>query len=353
MKALLVVVVGLGVAFLAPVQQTGPIIDEWEVPVMMDSAGTLYDVFPSTNRERTRPRDPYVHPDGRVFFCGQAGNYIGSLDPETGAFERYTLPDGAHPHNLIIDDDGIVWYAGNRDSHIGRLDPATGEVTKIMMPDPAARDPHTLTWDTNGDIWFTAQFSNFIGKLTVATREVELIKVPTEGSRPYGIMMDHSGLRPWIVLFGTNKIATVDPETMKLTEFELPRPETRPRRIAMTSDGQVWYVDFSNGMLGRFDPETETVREWATPGGSDSRPYALMNDDTDRLWFFEGKRGVPVQMVGFDARTETFLGSTPLESGSGTVRHVFFHAETNAIYFGADANTVGRAVLPPRGALVP
>ncbi len=352
MRALILIVVSAGTMFAAS-QQTAPTVDEWEVPFKMDSAGVLYDEFPSTRREATRPRDPYVHPDGRVFFCGQAGNYIASLDPATGEFVRYELPDGTHPHNLIIDEDGIVWYAGNRDSHIGRLDPETGEVTKIAMPDPDVRDPHTLTWDRNGDIWFTAQFSNFVGKLTVATLKVQVIEVPTERARPYGIVMDPSGLRPWIVLFGTNKLATVDPETMELTEFVLPRPETRPRRIAMTTDGHVWYVDFAGGMLGRFDPETEGVREWATPGGPESRPYALMNDDNDRLWFFEGKRGVPVQMVGFDATTQEFLGSTPLESGPGTVRHVYFHAPTNAIYFGADANTVGRATLPPGRVLVP
>ena len=352
MKSLLFIAVTAG-AFFASVQQTAPTIDEWEVPIKMDSAGTLYDEFPSSGREGTRPRDPYVHPDGRVFFCGQAGNYIASLDPATGVFVRYVLPDGAHPHNLIVDDEGIVWYAGNRDSHIGRLDPDTREVTKIMMPDPDVRDPHTLMWDKNGDIWFTAQFSNVIGKLTVETGDVQLIEVPTERARPYGILMDASGLRPWIVLFGTNKLATVDPETMELTEYELPRPETRPRRIALTSDGHVWYVDFAGGMLGRFDPETEGVREWATPGGPESRPYALLNDDKDRLWFFEGRRDTPVQMVGFDAATLKFVGSTPLESGPGTVRHAYFHAPTNAIYFGADANTVGRALLPPKQALVP
>lgn len=352
MKAIIPLSVALALVFTLP-QQSGPTIDEWDVPFRMDSAGVLYDEFPTTNRERTRPRDPYVHPDGRVFFCGQAGNYIGSLDPETGEFKRYDLPPGVHPHNLIIDDDGIVWYAGNRDSHIGRLDPQTGEVTKIMMPDSAVRDPHTLTWDKNGDIWFTAQFSNYVGKLTVAKGEVQVVRVPTERARPYGIMMDPSGLRPWIVLFGTNKLATVDPETMELTEFELPRPETRPRRIGITSKGHVWYVDYAEGMLGRFDPETKSVREWATPGGPESRPYALMNDDKDRLWFFEGKRGVPVQMVGFDATTQEFIGSTPLESGPGTVRHVYFHPPTNAIWFGADANTVGRAVLPAGRVLVP
>ena len=74
----------------------------------------------------TFTRDPYVAPDGRVFFCGMAGNYVGVLDTATGEFKRFELPNPANPHNLIIDAKGIVWYAGNRGAHIGRLDPATG-----------------------------------------------------------------------------------------------------------------------------------------------------------------------------------------------------------------------------------
>ncbi len=321
-------------------------ITEWRVPYRMDADGSLFDEYPTTRRERTRPRDPYVHPDGRVFFCGQAGNYIGSLDPTTGEFRRYELGDGTDPHNLIIDGDGFVWYAGNHDRHIGRLDPTTGEITRFDMPDPSVRDPHTLVWNKDGDIWFTAQQSNYVGKLTVATGDVELIEVPTPRARPYGIVMDRAMTRPWIVLFGTNKIATVDPATMDFKEFTLPRVQARPRRLQITSDGTVWYVDYANGMLGRFDPASVQVQEWDMPGGNGSRPYAMVIDDRDRLWFFESPRGVPTRLVGFDAHTHEFFSVTDLESGPSTVRHAYFHPTSREIWFGTDANTIGRARVP-------
>src|SRR3712207_7491042 len=38
--------------------------------------------------EKSRPRDPYVAPDGRVWFVGQAGNYVAVLDPKSGEFKR-------------------------------------------------------------------------------------------------------------------------------------------------------------------------------------------------------------------------------------------------------------------------
>lgn len=294
--------------------------------------------------EDSRPRDPYVDGNGQVWFVGQRGNYVAVLDPESGEFRRYELPDRALPHNLIVDDAGIVWYAGNGNAHIGRLDPATGDVEVIPMPDEAARDPHTLTFDGNGDIWFTVQGGNFVGKLDTDTREVRLVASQTPRSRPYGIVVDDSN-RPWINLFGTNKLATLDPQTFELREIALEREDARTRRIGLTSDGAVWYVDYAKGYLGRLDPASGSVREWAMPGGPDSRPYAMAVDAQDRIWAVE--TGVqPNRFVGFDPKSETFFGTTEVPSGGGTVRYMVFHAPTNTIWFGADTNTIGRIVLP-------
>ena len=36
-----------------------------------------------------RTRDPAIAPDGKVWFVGQAGNYIANLDPASGAQKKY------------------------------------------------------------------------------------------------------------------------------------------------------------------------------------------------------------------------------------------------------------------------
>lgn len=294
--------------------------------------------------EDSRPRDPFVDGNGQVWFVGQRGNYVAALDPESGEFRRFELPERALPHNLIVDDAGIVWYAGNGNAHIGRLDPATGEVEQIPMPDEAARDPHTLTFDASGDIWFTVQGGNFIGRLDTDSREVRLVASQTPRSRPYGIVVDDSG-RPWINLFGSNKLATIDPQTFELREIALQREDARTRRIGLTSDGAVWYVDYAQGFLGRLDPASGAVQEWALPGGTGSRPYAMAVDAQDRIWAVE-TGAEPNRFVGFDPETEQFFGTTAVPSGGGTIRHMVFDAPSNAIWFGTDTNTIGRIVLP-------
>lgn len=301
-------------------------IDEWPVPF-----------------ENSRPRDPYVADDGRVWFVGQTDDYVGWLDPKSGEFGRHPLPDGAGPHNLIIDDEGFIWYAGNRDSHIGRMDPATGEIERIDMPESRARDPHTLVFNHDGDIWFTLQGANLVGFLDTDTRAVSLIDVPTPRSRPYGIVVDADN-RPWLNLLGNHKLATVDPETHALTEIETPRADARTRRLAATDSG-IWYVDWAGGHLGRFDPDAQSFSEWLLPGGADSRPYAMAADAKGRIWVFETGAS-PNRLLGFDPESGEFFASGTVPSGGGTVRHAVYHAASHTIWFGTDTNTIGRARLP-------
>ncbi len=294
--------------------------------------------------EKTRPRDPYVAPDGRVWFVGQAGNYIAVLDPNSGQFKRFEIDAGTHPHNLIVDRQGMVWYAGNRNGMIGKLDPATGKITRYPMPDPAARDPHTLVFDPTGNIWFTAQQSNYVGRLDTRSGKVDLVKLTAERARPYGIVTDRSG-RVWVNEFGVPKIASIDPKTLEVKEFALPHERARGRRIGLTSDGKVWYVDYTRGFLGRLDPATGKIDEWANPSGSQSMPYAMAVDDRDRIWYVE--TGVqPNRLVGFDTKKGEVISITPIaKSGGLTVRHMYYHAPTKSIWFGTDAGTIARAKI--------
>jgi virginiamycin B lyase len=291
----------------------------------------------------SRPRDPFYQDAHHVWFVGQRDGYLAYLDPETGDFVRYDLPEGAGPHDVIVDDDGIVWFAENVLGWIGRLAP-DGTMTQVAMPDPAATDPHTLIDDGKGHIWFTVQGANFVGRLTKATRTVDLMTVPSPGARPYGITLDAEG-RPWIALFGTNKLATVDPENLAITEIELPRTGARPRRIAATPDGRLWYGDYEGGFLGRYDPLTKSFKEWPVPGGKDAKPYGLAADAKGRLWFVETGL-TPNRLVGFDPKTDSFFSITPIESGGGAVRHIMYHAPSNTLWFGTDTNTIARAILP-------
>lgn len=287
----------------------------------------------------SRPRDPYTVDGKTVWFVGQRSDYIAALDVETGKFTQVPLDEGAGPHNLIVEADGTVWYAGNRAGHIGRYRVGEG-IHKIPMPIPSARDPHTLIFDGHGKIWFTLQGANMIGRLDMKTEKVDIVKVPLGRYRPYGITIDPSG-RVWVALFGDNKLAVVDPESLDLLEITLPRTDSRPRRLLASADGMIWYGDYRGGKLGRLDPDSGEITEWPLPGGPASRPYAMALDVDERIWLVETGSN-PNRFVGFDPKTGKFFETVDVPSGGGSVRHMMLHRETNSIWFGTDANTVGR-----------
>lgn len=330
MRALLLVVGAILTLVPAPAvaQSSSVQITEWTVPW-----------------EKTRPRDPFVDASGNVWFVGQTGNYVAHLDPRTGAFKRLEIDSGTYPHNLVIDAGGNVWLAGNRNGRLVKMNSATGARTNYHIPGMPKSDPHTMVFNRIGDMWFTMQGTNAVGHFAAKTGKITLVPLPVKNSRPYGIVLDLSD-HPWFVEFGSNKVGTVDPATMKLTEHLLPNERTRARRIEVTSDGSVWYGDYTRGVLAKFDPRTGKSMEWPMPSGASSLPYAMATDDRGIFWLVE--TGIqPNRVVAFDSKSERWVHNVPIsQSGGLTVRHMVFHKPTRTLWFGTDANTIGRVAVP-------
>ena len=134
-------------------------------------------------------------------------------------------------------------------------------------------------------------------------------------------------------------IATIDPATLAVKTFPLANEGTRNRRIAMTADGIIWYTDYSRGYLGRLDPKTGQVKEFAMPGGAQSAPYAVNADDQGRLWVSE--TGPQKRLMGFDPKTDKFFA---IHTVSGIIRNMMFDSRSGTMWFGTDANNIGRLV---------
>ncbi len=277
-------------------------IHEWDVPT-----------------HNSRPHDPALGPDGALWFTEQRANKLGRLDPRTGTIREFALKTpNSGPHGLVADREGNIWYTGNYEALIGKLDPKTGQVTEYKMPDAQAGDPHTPAFDQRGSLWFTVQAGNVVGRLDPRTGDIKLKAVPTPKALPYGILVNSGGV-PFFCEFGTNKLASIKPETMTITEYKLPSG-ARPRRLAIAADDSVYYSDFARGYLGRLDPRTGKVEEWASPGGPGSAPYGIAITPDGMVWYSES--GVsPNTIVRFDPRTHRFERAA-IPSGGGVVRNM-------------------------------
>ena len=81
------------------------------------------------------------------------------------------------------------------------------------------------------------------------------------------------------------KIGRIDAKTEKVTQWSPPTQGT-PQRLAIDSDGIVWFGERTGNKIGRFDPKTETFKEYPLPGPA-ATPYAIIvgkdNGDLVRL----------------------------------------------------------------------
>src|SRR3954467_1707296 len=244
-----------------------------------------------------RSRDPIQADDGMIWWAGQFGNLIGRLNPTTGEMKEYPLPANAKPHTITLEAQGTPEYSGNMNGTMGKADPATGKVTEYKMPYPKAKDPHTIVFDQKGILWFTAQNSNMIGRLDPASGDIKLANAPVANAKPYGIKIDAEGT-PWVSCNGAPCLLKVDPATMAVTEVKLTLPGTTVRRLDIAEDGMIWYVNSGQGRLGRYDPKTGQSKEWMSPSGQKSHPYAIAVVN-GIVWYNEsGMR--PDMLVRFD-----------------------------------------------------
>ncbi len=72
-----------------------------------------------------------------------------------------------------------------------------------------------------------------------------------------------------------------------ITEFDLPRPDTQPHDVLVDGDGIVWYSDFGDQFLGRFDPKTLAITEYPVPLHRENYPKGALDLEEDaegNLW---------------------------------------------------------------------
>ena len=306
----------------------GPIeieIEEWFVPTLGQ-----------------RSRDPVEASDGAIWWTGMWASLVGRLDPASGEFREYPLPPAARPHSIVPSADGSIWYLGNSNGTVGKLDPQTGEIREYQT---GLADPHTGVFHPNGYFYFTAQRSGAVARLDTNTGDVLTVKTL---SRPYGIKVGPDGSL-YVAFNGDNAIGQFHPSTLEVTYFEIPHEDSRIRRLDIASDGSIWYVNSTRGKIGHLDPVTGNVREWDSPSGPRSHPYAIAVID-DVVWYNEsGQR--PDALVRFDPDTEVFQ-SWAIPSGIGIIRHVWVTQDKDLLIHQSSSNRIGRVkVLTSRDAL--
>jgi virginiamycin B lyase len=260
------------------------------------------------------PHDVAPAPDGGVWYTAQHQGALGHLDPATGEVVQIPLGAGSRPHGVIVGPDGAPWITDGGLNAIVTVDPATHEVTTHPLPSqwPDA-NLNTAVFDSHGLLWFTGQ-TGVIGVLDPETGDMQVFAAPG-GRGPYGITVTPDDVVYYASLAGDH-IARVDGPGV-FTVIEPPTPNQGARRVWADSSGAVWVSEWRSGQVSRYDPASGEWRAWVLPGPS-PQAYSVYVDDADAVWLtdFGGNA-----IVRFDPATETF-DVFELEHGDARVRQM-------------------------------
>jgi streptogramin lyase len=82
-----------------------------------------------------------------------------------------------------------------------------------------------------------------------------------------------------------------------VTEYDMVRPTTEPHDILVDKEGNVWYTDFGEMFIGKFDPKTLKLTEYPIKKFKDKAPTGLLSiefDHAGKIWFdtmYQGSLG--------------------------------------------------------------
>ena len=280
-----------------------------------------------------------------------ATNKITRLDPETGAMQDFQVPytGPALIHSAVPAPDGTVWLAESGRSHVlGKWDPATQKITEyvdnIAPPGQTGSDDqashgelagagpgqkHTVRIDKDLNVWSSGipltEFDRKTGKFTHFN----------DAAVAYDVKPAPNG-DVWFTFPSANRIGKVDAKTRKVSMWEMPTPNIYPRRMEIGPDGMIWVGEagfpFSVGKMARFDPRTQTFKEYVLPG-PDPSPYALGFDADGYLWYDSHYQDT---VNRFDTRTGKII-EYPFPHAEISHRE-FFRDRQGRMWYGSNPN---------------
>ncbi|HET9616840.1 MAG TPA: lyase [Pseudolabrys sp.] len=246
------------------------------------------------------PHDVAPAPDGGVWYTAQMQGALGLLDPKTKKTTHIPLGPDSAPHGVIVGPDRAAWVTDGGQNAIVRVDPATRAVKLFPLPKSAAdANLNTATFDRKGILWFTGQ-NGFYGRVDPATGKVDAWKAP-KGVGPYGITTTPQG-EVWYSSLAGDHIARIDTVSGDALLVAPPKPGVGPRRIWSDSRGLLWVSFWNSGELGRYDPVNKTWKVWPLPKSKDGC-YAVFVDDKDKVWVSDWPANA---LHRFDPATEKF-----------------------------------------------
>ena len=228
--------------------------------------------------------------DGNVWLAYTACCIV-RFDPRTG--EQKVFEGHGGGHGIAVDQtDGTVWYSPmpGQSEVVRHLDPETGLVDYWKVQGVSGLESNTQVFDSSGNLWLSSLVVGRLSKWDRATDSILYWDVPVIRSRPYGIVVDHND-KVWFADYHNGGVTRFDAETEVFKHFDLvpdKKATNSIRRLGADSKNMIWAATWGsrgmqNGALYRLNPETGEVMERKL-GIEYTNPYNAEADKDDNIW---------------------------------------------------------------------
>ncbi len=249
-------------------------------------------------RKEAMPHDVIVDAQGKAWYSDFGNQYVGFLDPKTGAVKDIPVPvlKPEQPKgglDLEFDPQGNIWLSMMYQAGISRIDAKTLEVkaypfpkdwqsasTQASMVSPQHSDVDGKVWSNNQEDHYgyrldvaSGQWENFGQAKDPGGRQIRAYGMPTDLKNnvyQLGFSATHIGLR------------NVD-EGGLVRIWKTPTELSRPRRGRVDEQNRLWFAEYGGNAIGLFDPTTETIKEWKLPTPW-SAPYDVVSTRQGEAW---------------------------------------------------------------------
>ncbi len=313
------------------------VITEYDIPrqgrPISVHDGSDWSLGQSTRWESKGARDIWVDSKGNLWVSDDRsmGRTTGKLDPRTGKWTDYALPDekgvATNSHGIWGDQNDNIYQGGQPDGTILMFNTRTEQFNHFPLPKGMPEGGGHIDVDSQGNAWTPADGGAL--KLDAKSGAYTFYPVPYLDGTPesnqnqYGIALDSQD-NVWLARAGTESVAYLEPKTgktghVKLEPMVFPGLTEKDRTVAVGMNmgppngkgprrlgaggryggNYVWVALNKSDALARIDIRTKQVKEYPLPPGS--APYAATVDKNGMVW-------IPPQnadrVFKFDPRTE-------------------------------------------------
>lgn len=180
---------------------------------------------------------------------------------------------------------------------IGVIAALVGSTLAVVYNPNAPKNPTTQTTPTASQ-----QDQNkllFCGSgVANSNRYIQEFVIPSECSEPVGITVDTNGMI-WFAESAARKIGKFDPTTKKVDEYALPEAKEQEKKVAPVASiwsmkfdkqGNLWFPDVFTNAIWKFDPNSAKFEKYKIPTTTQfgtSYPINIDFDKNGKIWFSE------------------------------------------------------------------